>query len=357
MFDYHSEKNILKNVNGTKVVLKNQYALNQFEFRKVPLNLFYYFARCRYNRDNGVLLGINGIYTVNKFNQNPYSQKHQFRIRYSFATSGITAAYNGSFKNYSNNGFWVIEALATTNNFTRNFFGKTNFDTYNKHLFKNNYYRVRTSEFEFKPGYEWKGRNGSSFLIGVAYESVKIEETRNRLIDEQLLTELFDTYKRTNYFGGRLKYQFENYDDIQEPTIGLGFSLLYGNRFFTDDFDKNHQYLKSKLNFVVPISNNKKLTWSSTYLVEKVFGSHYHFYQSASIGSNNGMRGFRQFRFTGNTAFVSSNDLRYKMSQIQNSVVPLSYGIYLGYDIGKIWNKYDPDARWQQLQCRIGLIH
>src|SRR5690606_41959143 len=92
------------------------------------------------------------------------------------------------------------------------------------------------------------------------------------------LTELFDTYKRTNYLGGRLKYQFENYDDTQEPTIGFGFSLLYGNRFFTDDLNKNHQYIKSKLNFVVPLSNNKKLTWSSTYLLETVFGNQYHFY-------------------------------------------------------------------------------
>lgn len=347
VFDYHSEENTLKNTTNAKVILKDQYALNQYDFRKVPLNLLAVLPDVGYNRDNGVLLGLNAIYTVNKFNQNPYSQKHQFRIRYSFATSGVMAAYNGSFKDYSNTGFWVVEALATTNNFTRNFFGKTNFEKYDKELFKDNYYRVRTSEFEFKPGYEWKGRNGSSFLIGAAYESVKIEETHNRLIDEQLLTGLFDTYKRTNYLGGRLKYQFENYDDTQEPTIGFGFSLLYGNRFFTDDLNKNHQYIKSKLNFVVPLSNNKKLTWSSTYLLETVFGNQYHFYQSASIGANNGMRGFRQYRFIGNTAFVTSNDLRYKMSQIQNSVVPLSYGIYIGYDTGRIWNTYDPNAKWQ----------
>src|SRR5690606_8232434 len=139
--------------------------------------------------------------------------------------------------------------------FTRNFFGVDNLAVYDKSAFRDNYYRVRTSQMELKPAYEWKGRNGSSFLIGATYESTKIEKTNNRLIDEQLFTQLNDSYNTTDFVGTRLKYQFENYDNTQEPTVGLGFMLLFGNRFFVDDFNKTHQYLNSKLNFVVPISN------------------------------------------------------------------------------------------------------
>src|SRR5690606_30823569 len=94
------------------------------------------------------------------------------------------------------------------------------------------------------------------------------------------------------------------------------------------------------------LSNNKKLTWSSTYLFEKIFGDDYHFYQAASIGSNNGLRGYRQQRFIGHAAFVTSQDLRYKMKHITNGVIPLSYGIYAGYDTGRIWNKYTVSNTW-----------
>lgn len=348
IFDYNSQPNTFVNKGNARIVLQDQYALNQYDYRKAPLNIFSLFPDVGYNRDNGLMLGLNGVYTVNRFNQNPYSQRHQLRVKYSFATSGVYAAYNGSYKDYSNTGFWVVDALATSSNFTHNFFGKTNFESYDRDKFKENYYRVRTSQFEFKPGYEWKGRNGSSFLIGLTYESTKIEHTHNRLIDEQLLTELNDTYQRTNYLGSRIHYKFTNYDNLQEPTTGLGFSLLFGNRFFTDKLSQNHHYLNSKLNFVVPLSENKKLTWSSTNAVEMIFGSKYHFYQAPSIGANNGLRGYRQQRFIGHSSFVTSNDLRYKMNEIYNGILPLSYGIYLGFDTGKVWNKFTPTTNWYQ---------
>lgn len=346
IFDYASKPVTIEEKGKATVILKNQYNLNQFDYRKTPLNVMSILPDAGYNRDNGVMLGLNGIYTVNKFNQNPYSQKHQLRVKFNFATSGIFAAYNGSFKDYSNTGYWNVEALATSSNFTHNFFGIDNLTPYDKSSFKDNYYRVRTSQLEFKPGYEWKGRNGSSFLIGATYESTEIENTNNRLIDEQLTSRLKDAYNKTNFLGTRLKYQFENYDNEQEPTVGLGFMLLAGNRFFVDDFKKSHQYLNTKLNFVLPITNDEKLTWSSTYLFEKIFGTNYHFYQAATIGANNGLRGYRQNRFMGNTSFVTSQDVRYKMKHITNGIIPLSYGIYGGYDAGKIWNRLNPNNTW-----------
>ena len=97
----------------------------------------------------------------------------------------------------------------------------------------------------------------------------------------------------------------------------------------------------------MPLSKNKKLTWSSSYLVEKVSGP-YHFYQAATIGQHNGLRGYREQRFIGDASFISSQDLRFKMQQISNSILPLSYGIYGGYDVGRIWSDFDATNQWYQ---------
>src|SRR5690554_2249379 len=345
IFDYKSKNNTFFNTQNTKTVLRDQYQLNQYDYRKTPITVFSLLPDVGYNKDNGVMLGVNGTLTINKFNQNPYTQKHQFGAKYDFATSGVLATYKGSFKDYSRSGFWTVEGLMTSSNFSQNFFAKENLETYDQDKYNDHYYRVRTSQFEIKPSYEWKGRNGSSFLVGATYESTKVVNTHNRLIDEQLVTELNDSYNRTDYWGARLHYQFENYDNTYEPTTGLAFSFLYGTRFLTDDFEQNNQYLRSKLNFVIPLTRNQKLTWSSSYLVEKVFGEH-HFYQAASIGQNNGLRGYRQHRFIGEASFVTSQDIRFKMQQITNSVLPLSYGIYAGYDAGKIWSDFDANNKW-----------
>src|SRR5690606_26058250 len=331
IFDYKSKNNTFVNTQNTKTILRDQYQLNQYDYRKTPITVFSLLPDVGYNKDNGVMLGVNGTLTINKFNQNPYTQKHQFGVKYDFATSGLLATYKGSFKDYSRSGFWTVEGLMTSSNFSQNFFAKENLDTYDQDKYNDNYYRVRTSQFEIKPPYEWKGRNGSSLLVGTTIESTNVINTHNLLIDEQLVTELNDSYNRTDYWGARLYYHFENYDNTYEPKTGLSFSFLYGTRFLTDDFEQNNQYLHSKLNFVIPLTRNQKLTWSSSYLVEKVFGS-YHFYQAASIGQNNGLRGYRQQRFIGDGSFVTSQDIRFKMEQITNSVLPLSYGIYAGYD-------------------------
>ena len=347
VFDYNSKNNTLKQTDNAKIVLRDQYQLNQYDYRKTPINILSILPNVAYNKDNGVMLGIKGSLTVNKFNQNPFTQQHQFGLNFDFATSGLLATYSGSFKDYSRSGFWTLDALLTSSNFSRNFFGWNNQPVYNKDFYNDNYYRVRTSQLEIKPSYEWKGRNGSSFLLGATYESTKVENTHNRLIDEELINVLDDSYQRTDYLGARLNYAFENYDDRYEPTTGLSFSFLYGIRFHTNDFDKNNSYVRSKLNFVVPLSKNKKLTWSSSYLVEKVSGP-YHFYQAATIGQHNGLRGYREQRFIGDASFISSQDLRFKMQQISNSILPLSYGIYGGYDVGRIWSDFDATNQWYQ---------
>ena len=347
IIDYKSKKNTFTNTSNASKVLKDQYALNQYDYRKAPINTFSLLPNAGYNKDNGVMVGFNASYDVKKFNQNPYSQKHQLGAKYDFATSGAFASYSGSFKDYSAKGFWTIEALLTSSNFSKNFFGLENLKSYDHERFEENHYRVRTSQFELKPSYEWKGRNGSSFLVGATYESTKIEETNHRLIDEQLFDDLNDSYQRTDYYGARAKYQFSNYDSTQEPTIGLGFSALFGTRFSTEN-SENHQYLQTKLNWVVPLTTDRRLTWSSSYVFEKLFGDDFHFYQAASIGSNNGLRGYRQQRFIGHGAFVASQDIRFKMNQISNGVLPLSYGIYAGFDTGRVWSTYDTSNQWYQ---------
>lgn len=36
------------------------------------------------------------------------------------------------------------------------------------------------------------------------------------------------------------------------------------------------------------------------------------------------------------------------MQQISNSILPLSYGIYGGYDVGRIWSDFDATNQWYQ---------
>ena len=49
------------------------------------------------------------------------------------------------------------------------------------------------------------------------------------------------------------------------------------------------------------------------------------------------MRGYRNERFTGESAFVQSTDLRLNLRKVKTGLLPLNIGIYGGFDYGRVW--------------------
>ena len=76
------------------------------------------------------------------------------------------------------------------------------------------------------------------------------------------------------------------------------------------------------------------------------FGVHFEFSQAAILGANNGLRGYRNERFTGKSAFVQSTDLRLNVTEVKTSLIPLYLGIYGGVDYGRVWLKNDDSDKW-----------
>ena len=57
----------------------------------------------------------------------------------------------------------------------------------------------------------------------------------------------------------------------------------------------------------------------------------------ASIGTSDGLRGYRNQRFTGKNAFYQNTDLRFNFRKIKTRLLPLQFGVYGGFDYGRVW--------------------
>lgn len=77
-----------------------------------------------------------------------------------------------------------------------------------------------------------------------------------------------------------------------------------------------------------------------------IFGDDFEFYQAANIGANNGLRGFRNERFTGKNAFVQTTDLRLNLRKVKTGLLPLNIGIYGGVDYGRVWLDAEDSDKW-----------
>lgn len=104
--------------------------------------------------------------------------------------------------------------------------------------------------------------------------------------------------------------------------------------------------------FIPSLSFNYKLTPSGQLvLATKVkshlnFGNGLAFYQAASIGANEGLRGYRNQRFTGKNSFYQKSDIRLNLRKIKTALLPLHIGFYAGFDYGRVWLENDTSTTW-----------
>jgi hemolysin activation/secretion protein len=72
------------------------------------------------------------------------------------------------------------------------------------------------------------------------------------------------------------------------------------------------------------------------------------FYQSAFIGGEGTLLGYRQFRFAGQHAAFNNFELRMKLADLANYIVAGQFGITGFWDIGRVWEIHDNSGKWHQ---------
>ena len=143
IYDFKSKENTYALDSKTKTVLTDDYETNLYDYEKPKYNAFSGLPFGGYNPDDGVKLGFIANYTVNKFNQNPYTQKHVLQANYFFATNGYEIIYNGYFPKALGKWDFDLASKFTSPNFTINYFGTGNETINNDETFGMDYNRVR----------------------------------------------------------------------------------------------------------------------------------------------------------------------------------------------------------------------
>jgi hemolysin activation/secretion protein len=79
-----------------------------------------------------------------------------------------------------------------------------------------------------------------------------------------------------------------------------------------------------------------------------LFNNKFEFYQAATLGGDNDLRGYRRERFTGKDSFLQSTDLRFTIGKLRTGFLPIKYGVYAGYDYGRVWAEGEDSNKWHQ---------
>ncbi len=369
IYDFKSKTNNVEKAQGATLKLRDHYEQNIYDYNKYKYNFNQVLPKLAYNPDAGIISGLSYIHTLYGFERNPFTSQHRIDASYFSATSGFEVQYQGEFANIFNQTNLFINASYNTPKFSINFFGFGNETENSDDELGLDFNRTLLEQFVLNPSLKWRTYGGASITAGVKYSNIKVENTPDRItaVDSQLSDSIFDNKE----FGTiRTIFSFENKDNQVFPTIGISTNIETG---FTQHLSQNERkffYLIPELSFDYKLIPSGKLVFATQLKAHLNFSNDFEFYQAASIGGDEGLRGFRNQRFTGKQSFFQSSDIRYAMGALENNIIPVQYGFFAGFDYGRVWVENDISNKWhisqggglflntaEKLATSVGIFH
>ena len=337
MYDYKSKKNEFTTNKGSKN-LTDDYETNIYDYAKPKNSTNQFTPLLGANPDDGFKMGFTNVLTNYGFERNPFSSQHTFSGAYYFATSGFDFEYNGEFANVIGSWNLGLNAKYTSPNYAINFFGfgnsTPNLNSDDEDNFDLDYNRVKLSTLKFAPSLNWRGELGAHFKLGLSYESIEVEKTSDRYINTFYVAN--GEENQEDFVGVEAMYSYQNKDSEAFPTLGMQTSLKFG---YTSNLEesKGFAYFIPELGFDYKLVPSGQLVFATHAKAHLIFGDDFEFYQGANLGANNGLRGYRNERFSGKNSFYQNTDLRLNLRTVKTGLLPLNIGVYAGFDYGRIW--------------------
>jgi hypothetical protein len=297
-----------------------------------------------FNPDDGPLIGSNFNLIRYGFKKEPYASTQNFGGSYAFSTHAFKFHYTGDFINAFNRLDFFLDTYYHGPTYAFNFTGIGNESV--RIVDPENFYRVRQSAIGIYPAIK-KGFASNSGLValGPTFEILNIHRSTGRFIvqdDNGLNDDIF----RTKYFGGiKLLFNFNNVDNYFAPHSGIRFKTEMN---WTSNLknDRNYTGIRAQLSFYQSLDNNENIILASQIGTGLNFGKGYEFFQMPVIGGVQGLRGYRNQRFYGKSSLWHSTDLRIKFGSNYNPTLPVTYGMFAGFDHGRVWLKNDTSHNW-----------
>lgn len=343
VYDYRSKDNTFKKTGSAKIRLTDDYDTNTYLPMQLRNSTNTLLPTVGYNPDDGVKIGFSDTYTYKGFRENPFTQEHKLDAAFYFATSGFELGYSGEYAHIFEG--WNLETAArfTSPNFSINFFDFGNESENLDDDLSFDYNRVRLRTLRLAPSLIHRWPLGAQFKTGVAFESIEVEETNDRFVNTFYIENGEESTH--SFLGVNAEYRYANTDNEAFPTMGMATTLELGYKNNLDN-GNNFGYIVPSFSLDYKLIPNGRLVLASKWKAHFNIGDGYEFYQAATIGGVDGLRGFRNQRFTGKKAYYQSTDIRFSLREMRTELLPVTIGLYGGFDYGRVWLPSESSNLW-----------
>jgi hypothetical protein len=320
----------------------NEYDMEEFDFDiRMPL------IDANYNPDDGIFIGGGMMFKKDGFRKSPYAKKQSVKGVYAFGTNSFGVTYKGEFIGaLGKHVNFELDAAILSPNFVNNFFGLGNDTPFDKERGLD-YYRTRFEAYLFHPRAVFQLGDYNKLRLGARFYGVDLEESEGRFITdfENNGLDPKGLFDLKTYAGPEISFETETEPEIVSPKNGITFNLLYRYAVGVNSNSDNSSKLITNLAFRYTPVPYGRTTFAGRVGYEKAYGD-YEFFQSSRLDGFNTLRGFRRFRFAGESSFYTQFDVRIELAQWRNYILPSTVGLIFFNDIGRVWFLGENSNTW-----------
>lgn len=331
VYGYPAAKETLDSIPHLRKIFSDSKDIHAYDYKKIKYHDISFSPWGVYDSDNGFSLGAYFTYTMYGFKRAPFTYRH--RVGYNYIEGFM---YQGIFPSYSGRkSFYLDATISSPKNFF-NFFGfGNNTDGYKDK--KKNYNRVNIRQFTLKPSFHFDFKGGEKLIMYTSLDLFKAKRTDDRFINQYYPDD--NRIFRSNYFVD-LGATFQVNKNLSSLIPLLEGSVSSGWKMNLKDPSRNFPYAEASISMNMKLS--ERLTWATLVKGKVLFNNKYEFYQSATTE----LRGFRGNRFIGKQSFYQYSDFRLDMGALKNPFTPLKYGLFAGFDYGRVWFPGEQSKVW-----------
>jgi hypothetical protein len=335
---YDTGENSITASSSTRLHLSNDTSVHRYDYATFKYDDKGIKPIIFYGDDDRLFVGIGYKLTKQQWRKEPFGYQHGIYARYSISQSAANFIYAGTVTQFI--GKWNLGLLANYDAVRwTNFYGignETKEETDDR-----NFYRMRTREVIASIGLN--RRIGKWMSVGIMpfFQIIDIIRDEERFIVKNF--NAADDLNTSKLFAGAgidLKYSRLNIGII--PTKGI---QVRTSASFTQNIqstNKNFSKYSGALNLYLPLLKTLILavhTGGATVMGKPEF------YQLASIGGSETIRGYRRDRFWGKTSFYNSNELQW-LFNVKSYLFNGKAGVVGFYDYGRVWQPAETSNTW-----------
>jgi hypothetical protein len=333
--------------------ISNDTAVNSFERIYYKYNQTIPFLSATFNSDDGIFLGFSMKFIRQGFRKDPYKTMHSFAVNHATSTSAFNFRWNSEFIGaLGKNTDILFNADIKSPSTTTNFFGYGNSSVFDKSITnpekkKFRYYRARYETGDISLLVRKDFSKKVTMSIGPTFQFFKLDASDNagRYIITAPTNGLNPAtlYAKQSYAGGMLTFNVDTRNHRALAYRGVTWSTSLKVLSGLTNQSGDVTLLRSDFAFFLPLAKN--IVLASRFGAGKSFGK-FEFFQAQYLGGTDNLRGYRKFRFAGESMAYNNTELRIRFGDFRSYLFPGSIGMLLFVDNGRVWHDSDPTNKW-----------